>query len=114
MNVKLILSGILFASVVGCASVVPTMNDIPPAIATASTPAEHQRIADFYMQKAREYDATAIQHEQTARAYLSNNKTALGAMTKHCRALRDQFSAAAKEARALAELHVQMAAGTNN
>ena len=114
MKIKLTLIGILFASLLGCASVVPTMNDIPAAIATASTPAEHQRIADFYMQKAREYDATAIEHEKTARAYLSNNKTALGAMTKHCRALRDQFSAAANEARALAQLHVQMAAGDKN
>lgn len=114
MNAKLILAGILFTGLVGCASVPPTMNDIPAVIATASTPAEHQRIADFYMQKAREYDATAILHEQTARAYMGNSKTSLGAMTTHCRALRDQFSAAAKEARTLAQMHVKMAAGGEN
>lgn len=110
MNTKLFLAGILFASLVGCASVVPTMNDIPASIATASTPAEHQRIADFYTQKALDYDAAAVQHEQIAKAYTGRPKSNPGSMSAHCRALRDQFSAAAKEARALAQMHVQMAA----
>lgn len=111
MNTKLILASILFASLAGCASVAPTMGDVPASIATASTPAEHQKIADFYTQKARDYDATAAQHEQNAKAYIGHPKSNPGSMTAHCRALRDQFSAAAKEARALAQMHVEMAAG---
>lgn len=114
MKVKLTLIGILFASLLGCASVAPTMGDIPAAIATASTPAEHQRIADFYTKKAIDYDAAAVEHEKIAKAYLGRTKSNPGAMTEHCRALRDQFSAAAKEARLLAQMHAQMAAGVNN
>jgi hypothetical protein len=111
MNAKLILAGIVFTSLIGCASVTPTMSDIPAAIATASTPAEHQRIADFYTKKALDYDAAALQHEQIAKAYIGHPKANPGSMTAHCRTLRDQFSAAAKEARALAQMHVEMAAG---
>lgn len=111
MKIKLSLAGILFVSLVGCASVTPTMTDIPAAIAVASTPEEHQRIANFYTQKAIEYDATAVAHEKNAKAYISHPKGNPGSLTAHCRALQDQFAAAAKEARALAQMHSQMAAG---
>src|ERR1039458_5454784 len=42
-------------------------------IATAKTPAEHQRIATYYESKAQDYRAQAQEHEAMLAAYKSNN-----------------------------------------
>jgi UDP-3-O-[3-hydroxymyristoyl] glucosamine N-acyltransferase len=57
-----IFVGIILAGLVGCTSVGPPAHDIPAAIANASGPADHQKIADYFEQKALSYDAEAAQH----------------------------------------------------
>lgn len=110
MHTKLILAGILFLGVVGCTSMGPKPNDIPVNLANATSPTDHQKVADYFTQKATEYDAEAASHDQNARTYITRPKGDYASMASHCRALRDQFLAAAKEARALAAEHRQMAA----
>jgi hypothetical protein len=41
-------------------------------IATAKTPAEHQRIAQYYQAKSQDYLAQAEEHEQMVAAYKAN------------------------------------------
>jgi len=114
MRTKLLLAGMLLVGAAGCTSMAPNPNDLPASIAaniaTATSPADHHRIADYYTQKAAEYDAEAAWHERVAKSYVARPKGDPGAMTSHCRALREQFGAAAKAARGLAEEHRQLAA----
>jgi hypothetical protein len=110
MRTKRILAGMLFLGVVGCTSISPKPNDIPANIANAASPADHQRIADYFTQKANEYEAEAALHERIGKSYINRPKGDPGSMTSHCRALREQFLVAAKEARALAEEHRQIGA----
>ena len=112
MRTRLILSGLYLSALVGCTSMGPPPNEIPAAIATASTAADHQRIADYFSQKAADYEAEAANHEKLSRLYRDSPRAMPGAMASHCRALRDQFQTAAREARALAEEHRQFAART--
>lgn len=110
MLTKRILVGIILAGLVGCTSVGPPAHDIPAAIANASGPADHQKIADYFERQALSYDAEAAQHDSLARSYINRTRGDSASMASHCRALRDQFVAAAKEARALAREHRQVAA----
>jgi hypothetical protein len=110
MRINSIMAGMLLIGLVGCSSMGPPPNEIPASIAKASTPADHQRIADYFTQKARDYDAEATMHASMARSYSGRPRGESGAMGAHCRALHDQFTAAAKEARALAQEHRQVAA----
>jgi hypothetical protein len=109
MRAKLILSGICLSVLVGCTSMGPPPNDIPAAIATATTAADHQRIADYFSRKAAEYDAEAANHDKLSRTYRDSPRALPGTMASHCRTLRDQFLAAALEARAIADEHRQIA-----
>lgn len=109
MRIKSILAGVLVMGLVGCTTVAPTANEIPTVIANATTSADHQKIADYFAQKAAGYDAEAAWHDRMARSYSGRPKGDMGAMSAHCRTLRDQFVVAAKEARALAEDHRQVA-----
>lgn len=109
MIVKPVLVALLLAGLAGCTTVGPSV-DMPATIVNASTAADHQKIAEYFEQKARSYDAEAAQHDLLARAYINRTRGDPASMTSHCRALRDQFAAAAKEARALAVEHRQVAA----
>lgn len=52
MRVKLAIAGMFFIGLVGCNTMVgPAANDIPANIATATTPSDHQKIADYFTQK---------------------------------------------------------------
>lgn len=114
MRAKLALTGMLFLGLIGCASVAPPSTDMPAAVATAINPGDHQKIADYYASKALAYDAEAAQHDRIGRSYVNRTRGDSTAMLSHCRALRDQFIAAAKEARALAQEHQQVAAKGGN
>ena len=96
------------ATLAACSSV-PISSEIPASIANASTPADHQKIADYFAQKAASYESEAAQHEKMAASYAGRPKFDLPAMAAHCRSLHDQFVNAAKEARQLAEAHRQLA-----
>jgi len=103
-----LIIALALVTVAACSSV-PSANDIPASIANASTPADHQRIADFFTQKAANYEIEAAWHEKMALSYTNRPKGDLPSMIAHCRTLRDQFANAAKEARLLADAHRQLA-----
>lgn len=111
---KPVLVATLLAGLVGCTSVGPPANEIPAIIANAATPADHQKIADYFERKALAYDAEAAQHDLLSRSYINITRGDSVSMIAHCRVLRDQFVAAAKEARALAREHRQVAAKGEN
>lgn len=114
MPTKPVLVAMLVAGLVGCTSPGPPATDIPATIANASGPADHRKIADYFERKALAYDAEAVQHDLLARSYVNLTRGDTVSMIAHCRALRDQFVAAAKEARALALEHRQVAARGEN
>jgi hypothetical protein len=110
MLTKPAVIAMFLAGLMGCSSVGPPTTDIPATIASASGPTDHQKIADYFERKALAYDAEAAQHELLARTYMNRTRGDSASMMSHCRALRDQFVAAAKEARALSQEHRQAAA----
>lgn len=82
-------------------------------IANAKTPAEHERIAQFYVAKAQDYTAQANMHEAMIAAYkanssLSNDKN-WAATIGHCEYFAQTLKEKAVKSQELAELHAQMA-----
>jgi hypothetical protein len=86
--------------------------DIDKMIATAKTAADHQAIADYYKQQAKEAQAQADRHKKMAQAY---SMTSIGTQaTKnhfhmHCEAMVRDYTSAANEYNALAKMHEDMA-----
>lgn len=103
------LSSLAVLLLTACTSVPPAA-EIPDAIANATTAADHQRIADYFAEKAASYDAEATWHEKIENAYGGYPRGPM-AQISHCRSLRQSFSEAAKDARALEQAHRQLAAG---
>lgn len=103
-----VFAGIAFLTLTACTSV-PSVSEIPASIANATTAADHQKIADYFAQKAARYDAEAALHEKMARSYASRPRGDVAVMQNHCRSLQGQFTNAAKDARALEQAHRQMA-----
>ncbi len=82
-------------------------------IATAKTPAEHRRIAEYYHAKAQEYLAEAKEHEEMAEAYKKNpmtsaSKFATGTVN-HCEYFDQSFKEMAGKMQELSDMHEQMA-----
>ncbi len=82
-------------------------------IATAKTPADHQRIAQYYKEKAQDYLAQAKEHEAMVAAYkanssLSTNKNQASTIG-HCEYFVKTFKALAANSDELAALHERMA-----
>ncbi len=82
-------------------------------IATAKTPADHRRIAQYYEAKAQDYLAQSKEHEQMAEQYkknplISSSKWST-ATIGHCEYFAQSFKADAVKMQELAQLHEQMA-----
>jgi hypothetical protein len=82
-------------------------------IATANTPAEHERIANYYQAKAVDYLAQAKEHEEMIAAYkantvLSNDKNQASTIN-HCEYFVTTFKALADNSQDLAAIHERMA-----
>jgi hypothetical protein len=82
-------------------------------IATAKTPAEHQRIADYYAASAQDYRAQAQEHEDMIAAYksntsLSNDKNRTSTIG-HCEYFVKTLKDLAVKSDELAKLHEEMA-----
>ena len=82
-------------------------------IATANTPAAHERIAQYYRAKAVDYLAQAKEHEAMVAAYkanssLSNDKNQASTIS-HCEYFVATFKALADNSDELAILHERMA-----
>ena len=86
--------------------------DIDKMIATAKTAADHQAIADYYKQQAKEAQAQADKHKKMAQEYgmASIGKQATKThFHQHCEALVRDYESAAKEYNDLAKAHEEMA-----
>lgn len=104
-----VLASFVLVIASACSSV-PPASEIPASIASASTAADHLRIADYFAVKARGYEAEAKFHETMPRSYIGHPRYDFAGMTAHCRELQKQLGAAAREARALEQAHRELAA----
>jgi hypothetical protein len=81
-------------------------------IATAKTPAEHERIAQYYQAKALDYLAQSKEHEQMVAAYKANPSMAAKSRAgtiEHCEYFVQHFKDLAVKSQELAQLHEEMA-----
>lgn len=82
-------------------------------IATAKTPADHERIAQFYQSEAQDYLAQSKEHEAMVAAYKSNptmtNNKNQASTINHCEYFVQAFKDLAAKSQELAQLHEQMA-----
>ena len=90
-----------------------TKQQLLSLIATAKTPAEHRRIAEYYHAKAQDYLAQAKEHEEMAEAYKKNpmtssSKFATGTVN-HCEYFYQSFKDMAAKMQELADMHEKMA-----
>ena len=89
--------------------------EVKELLSKASTPQDHRRIADHYEAKAKQYEAEAAEHAEMAKMFraqptASETKRPGAADTAaHCEAMAESLTNAAKEARAMAASHEQMA-----
>jgi len=84
-------------------------------IVAAKTPAEHQRIAQFYQFQSQDYLAQSKDHAREAEQFRNNpmrvnNKTVFSTVN-HCEHFAQKFSDLAFESQELAKQHEQMATG---
>ena len=92
--------------------------DLEVLMKSAKTPAEHQRIADHYRQKAQQLTASSKQHSELAVTYAKNppfpaleakHGYAFGQGATHCRYWAKRDGEEAAKAEALATRHDDMA-----
>jgi hypothetical protein len=92
-----------------------TKKELKVLLATAKTPADHQRIASYYRGESQRLTAKARYHEEMAASYQNNplpfeGKFPYGTVgLSHCRQLIQAYKAQAQEAESLAVLHEGMA-----
>lgn len=108
-TLAMVLAGFALLSLAACSSV-PPVSEIPESIANAKTVADHQRIADYFAQKAASYEAEAKLHEKMPQSYQGRPRYDFAAMSSHCRELQKQLNAAAREAKALEQAHRDLGA----
>lgn len=82
-------------------------------IASAKTPAEHERLAQYYRAQASDYLAEAKDHESMVAAYKANsslsNEKNRASTIGHCEYFVKTFKELAVKSQELAALHEQMA-----
>ena len=82
-------------------------------IASAKTPSEYRRVAEYYHATAQDYLAQAKEHEEMAEAYKKNpmtssSKFATGTV-EHCGYFAQSFKEMATKMQELADIREQMA-----
>ena len=87
--------------------------EVKVLIATAHTPADHEKIAAYYRAEGQRLKADQQDHQEMLEAYLKNPSThpipKWPTMEQHCRNLIVYYGKAAQQAFVLADLHDQMA-----
>ena len=91
-----------------------TKKTLVGAIASAETPQDHQRIANYYKAEAGRMLAEAKEHDELAVAYAkspnaSTKHPMAGQTAEHCKFFADAARKAAQESQELAKLHEEMA-----
>jgi hypothetical protein len=84
-------------------------------IATAKTPAEHQRIAQFYQSQAQNYRTQSKEHaleaEQSKNNPMRSNNKDVFSTVNHCEHSARKFSDMADKSQELSKQHADMAGG---
>jgi hypothetical protein len=118
---KRILSVVMLSvmmAAAGTAAESPKMlsnKEVKKLLATASTPEEHNKLAEHYRLKAEKFEAEANTHIEMAKLYRTRGGSAgpkwpaSTFTTKHCEDLAKDLQKAAKEARSLSAVHSEMA-----
>jgi hypothetical protein len=92
--------------------------ELKSLIATAKTPADHLRIANYYREQAAKLTASSNEHVAMAKEYAKNpvfaaveakQQASFGQGASHCRRWAELDKQQAKEAEALVALHEEMA-----
>jgi ABC-type uncharacterized transport system auxiliary subunit len=109
---NLLLAVAVVAALAGCAA--GPWNpppDVAQRIATASTRADHEWLADYYREEIGKARQAAEQHRRMARAYRSESPYARGTnWQSHCESLIRTSEAMAAEYERMAAGHRQLAA----
>ncbi len=90
----------------------PTKKDVKALIASAKTPADHEKLAAYYRDEAESLKTKQREHEEELQEYYkhsSGSSSKYPTMGDHCRSLAGLYGMAAQKALALAEMHEQMA-----
>jgi hypothetical protein len=105
---------VALVSLVGVAAPALTAEDLPEAIANAKTPADHEAIAAYYDEEAKEAREVAKRHQQMGAAYEKAPPAPPKAggghvfhrnMTEHCDKVAAKYEESAKELEAMAAAH---------
>jgi hypothetical protein len=115
--VVLLFAAVLLTTVAGAArrSGELSKKELKVLLANASAPQDHVRLARHYEAKAKQYETESAEHAEMAKMYrkqppASETKRPGAADTAaHCESISESLARAAKEARALAASHEQMA-----
>jgi len=92
-----------------------TPNQVKELTASAATPADHLKLSRHYAALAAQYDAEAVDHaaianvERTLPNPAETKRPGSPGTALHCDRLADNLRLAAKEARAVAAAHAEMA-----
>lgn len=95
-------------------------SELKTLIVNAKTPADHERIAQYFDGQAAKYEAEARKHEEEATYYASHVQPAIGKnqgfysreMQDHCPKMAAKLKEAAQEARMMAVGHRELAKET--
>ena len=97
---------------------ISSKKELKALIATAKTPADHLRIANYYREQAAKSTASSNEHVAMAKEYAKNpvfaaveakQQSSFGQGASHCRRWAELDKQQAKEAEALVALHEGMA-----
>ena len=89
--------------------------EVKALLASASTPADHNKLSEHYLASAEKLDAEAKEHAGMAATYRARptasevKRPGATDTARHCELLSENLAKASKEARALAEAHAEMA-----
>lgn len=96
----------------GCAEFVTTPSGaIQQQIEAARTPADHQKLADYYTKEATAARARAAEHRQMGKSYAANPPGGRGggSMSSHCNSTAASYDEIATRYDAMAAAHRELA-----
>jgi glutamate/tyrosine decarboxylase-like PLP-dependent enzyme len=110
-----LMTSMLLATVGLAADKTLSKEEVRSLVQKANTPAEHNKLAQYYGQKADQLEAEANEHAQMAKLYKARPNAAVMKhpmspdTPSHCENLAANLHKAAVEARALSAAHAEMA-----
>jgi hypothetical protein len=115
LTIMLGVGGLALAGAAESTQPALTKKTLVGAIASAETPRDHQRIANYYKAEAGRMLAEAKDHDELAVAYAKSPNAHMtkhpmsGQTADHCKFFADAARKAAQESQELAKLHEEMA-----